>query len=64
MVRHADQVGPDTRERPAPHRGLVLASATVGFGVIQLDVSVVNVAVKPIGGGARPGWIAGAHQAA
>jgi MFS transporter, DHA2 family, methylenomycin A resistance protein len=30
-------------------RGVVLAAATLGFGVIQLDVSVVNVAVKPIG---------------
>jgi hypothetical protein len=30
-------------------RGMVLAAATLGFAVIQLDVSVVNVAVKPIG---------------
>jgi hypothetical protein len=41
--------GPESRKRPSPHRDLVLAAATLGFGVIQLDVSVVNVAVKPIG---------------
>jgi MFS transporter, DHA2 family, methylenomycin A resistance protein len=28
---------------------MVLVAATLGFGVIQLDVSVVNVAVKPFG---------------
>jgi hypothetical protein len=49
-----------------PHRGLVLAAATVGFGVIQLDVSVVNVAVKPIGaalGGGVTGlqWVVDAY---
>jgi hypothetical protein len=27
----------------------VLAAASLGFAVIQLDVSVVNVAIKPIG---------------
>jgi DHA2 family methylenomycin A resistance protein-like MFS transporter len=45
---------------------LVLAAATVGFGVIQLDVSVVNVAVKPIGaalGGGVTGlqWVVDAY---
>ncbi len=35
--------------RPSQRRGVVLAAATLGFGVIQLDVSVVNVAVKQIG---------------
>ncbi|MCO5993354.1 MFS transporter [Actinoallomurus rhizosphaericola] len=30
-------------------RGLVLAATSLGFAVIQLDVSVVNVAIKPIG---------------
>ena len=38
-----------TVTRPPPRRGMVVAAATLGFGVIQLDVSVVNVAVKPIG---------------
>jgi MFS transporter, DHA2 family, methylenomycin A resistance protein len=48
------------------HRGLVLAAATLGFGVIQLDVSVVNVAVRPIGtalGGGVAGlqWVVDAY---
>ncbi|MFZ0188870.1 MAG: MFS transporter, partial [Streptosporangiaceae bacterium] len=52
--------------RPPPRRGLVLAAATLGFGVIQLDVSVVNVAVKPIGaalGGGVSGvqWVVDAY---
>jgi MFS transporter, DHA2 family, methylenomycin A resistance protein len=53
-------------KRPAPQRGLVLAAATSGFGVIQLDVSVVDVAVKPIGavlGGGVTGlqWVVDAY---
>jgi MFS transporter, DHA2 family, methylenomycin A resistance protein len=44
-----DLAAPDVGSRRSRHRGLVLAVATLGFGVIQLDVSVVNVAVKPIG---------------
>ena len=45
---------------------MVLAAATLGFGVIQLDVSVVNVAVKPIGaalGGGVSGvqWVVDAY---
>jgi MFS transporter, DHA2 family, methylenomycin A resistance protein len=45
---------------------LVLAAATLGFGVIQLDVSVVNVAVKQIGtalGGGVTGlqWVVDAY---
>jgi MFS transporter, DHA2 family, methylenomycin A resistance protein len=56
----------DSGEGPAPHRGLVLAAATLGFAVIQLDVSVVNVAVKPIGtvlGGGVSGlqWVVDAY---
>ena len=39
----------NTGERTAPHRGLVLAAASLGFGMIQLDVSVVNLAVRSIG---------------
>jgi MFS transporter, DHA2 family, methylenomycin A resistance protein len=66
MIRRVAQAAPDTRERLAPHRGLVLAAATLGFGVIQLDVSVVNVAVKPIGaalGGGVTGlqWVVDAY---
>jgi MFS transporter, DHA2 family, methylenomycin A resistance protein len=65
-VRHVDLADPDTRERPASRRGLVLAAATLGFAVIQLDVSVVNVAVKPIGaalGGGVNGlqWVVDAY---
>jgi MFS transporter, DHA2 family, methylenomycin A resistance protein len=49
-----------------PHRGIVLAAATLGFAVIQLDVSVVNVAVKQIGvalGGGITGlqWVIDAY---
>jgi MFS transporter, DHA2 family, methylenomycin A resistance protein len=66
MVRPVDPAGPVARAHPAPHRGLVLAAATLGFGVIQLDVSVVNVAVKPIGaalGGGVTGlqWVVDAY---
>jgi MFS transporter, DHA2 family, methylenomycin A resistance protein len=51
---------------PASDRRLVLAAATLGFSVIQLDVSVVNVAVKPIGaalGGGVSGlqWVVDAY---
>jgi MFS transporter, DHA2 family, methylenomycin A resistance protein len=54
---------------PASHRGLVLAAATLGFAVIQLDVSVVNVAVKAIGtalGGGVTGlqWVVDAYTLA
>jgi MFS transporter, DHA2 family, methylenomycin A resistance protein len=49
---------PGTRSAPAPRHGPVLAAATLGFGVIQLDVSVVNVAVRPIGA-ALGGGVAG-----
>jgi hypothetical protein len=42
----------------------VLLAASLGFGVIQLDVSIVNVAVKSIGGSLGGGvtglqWVAG-----
>lgn len=37
------------RTRDTSRRALVLLATSLGFGVIQLDVSVVNVAVKPIG---------------
>jgi MFS transporter, DHA2 family, methylenomycin A resistance protein len=46
--------------------GLVLAAVTLGFAVIQLDVSVVNVAVKAIGAGLGDGitgvqWVVDAY---
>jgi hypothetical protein len=44
MVRLVNRAGSDAGTRPSSHRGLVLAAATLGFGVIQLDVSVVNAA--------------------
>ncbi|MGH3233291.1 MAG: hypothetical protein ACRDOH_08575, partial [Streptosporangiaceae bacterium] len=44
-MRLVNVAGPDTGKRP--HRGLVLAAASLGFGVIQLDVSVVNVSASP-----------------
>jgi MFS transporter, DHA2 family, methylenomycin A resistance protein len=58
--------GADAGTPPAAHRGLVLAAATLGFGVIQLDVSVVNLAVKAIGatlGGGVAGlqWVIDAY---
>jgi DHA2 family methylenomycin A resistance protein-like MFS transporter len=37
---------PSTNSR---RRGLTLAATSLGFGVVQLDVSVVNVAIRPIG---------------
>jgi MFS transporter, DHA2 family, methylenomycin A resistance protein len=60
------RAAPDVGSRTPPHRGLVLAAATLGFGVIQLDVSVVNVAVKSIGvalGGGVSGlqWVVDAY---
>ena len=47
-------------------RGLVLAAVTLGFAMVQLDVSVVNVAVKAIGaslGGGVTGlqWVVDAY---
>jgi MFS transporter, DHA2 family, methylenomycin A resistance protein len=40
--------GPAGRSAAA-HRRWTLVAASLGFAVIQLDVSVVNVAIKPIG---------------
>ncbi len=50
-------------------RGWALFAATLGFAVVQLDVSVVNVAVKPIGaefGGDVSGlqWVVNAYTVA
>jgi MFS transporter, DHA2 family, methylenomycin A resistance protein len=65
-MQRTDLAAPGTGTRPARHRGLALTAATLGFGVIQLDVSVVNVAVKPIGaalGGGVTGlqWVVDAY---
>ena len=49
MTQRPDLMAPSRETRPAPRRGMVLAAATLGFGVIQLDVSVVNVAVSRSG---------------
>jgi len=51
------------RSRPG---GLVLTALTLGFAVVQLDVSVVNVAVKAIGTGLGGGvsgvqWVVDAY---
>ena len=66
MTQRPDLAAPSRGTRPAQRRGMVLAAATLGFGVIQLDVSVVNVAVKPIGaalGGGVSGvqWVVDAY---
>ena len=66
MTQRSDLVASGSETRPPPRRGMVLAAATLGFGVIQLDVSVVNVAVKPIGaalGGGVSGvrWVVDAY---
>lgn len=53
------------RARP----GLALLASSLGFGVVQLDVSVVNVAIKPIGADLHVGvsalqWIVAAYTLA
>lgn len=47
-TEHVTSAAAGERSRPG---GLVLTALTLGFAVIQLDVSVVNVAVKAIGTG-------------
>ena len=66
MTQRPDLAPPRSGTRPVPRRGMVLAAATLGFGVINLDVSVVNVAVKQIGaalGGGVSGvqWVIDAY---
>jgi MFS transporter, DHA2 family, methylenomycin A resistance protein len=64
--------GPDVRRTdPAQRRrrGWALVATSLGFAVVQLDVSVVNVAIKPIGsdlGGAVAGlqWVVNAYTVA
>ena len=55
-----------SRERA---RWLTLAATSLGFGVVQLDVSVVNVAIKPIGAALGGGvgslqWVVNAYTLA
>lgn len=51
--RNADTGADSMDERElsadARRRGLTLLATSLGFAVVQLDVSVVNVAIKPIG---------------
>jgi MFS transporter, DHA2 family, methylenomycin A resistance protein len=66
VKQRVDTARTHSARRPASRRGLVLAAATLGFSVIQLDVSVVNVAVKSIGdalGGGVTGlqWVVDAY---
>src|SRR5580693_10325781 len=64
--------GPATTTSDQPRRraaGWALLATSLGFGVVQLDVSVVNVAIKPIGadlGGGVSGlqWVVGAYTVA
>jgi DHA2 family methylenomycin A resistance protein-like MFS transporter len=50
-------------------RGLTLVATSLGFAVVQLDVSVVNVAIKPIGAALGGGvsalqWVVNAYTVA
>ena len=50
-------------------RGLALLATSLGFGVVQLDVSVVNVAIQPIGADLGAGvaglqWVVNAYTVA
>src|ERR1700761_1886486 len=64
--------GPDHPTSDAADRGRArwaLLATSLGFAVVQLDVSVVNVAIKPIGadlGGGVTGlqWVVGAYTLA
>ena len=54
---------------PALARTLTLAATSLGFAVVQLDVSVVNVAIKPIGAALGGGvsslqWVVSAYTVA
>jgi MFS transporter, DHA2 family, methylenomycin A resistance protein len=55
--------------RPAAHKGLTLAAMSLGYGVVQLDVTIVNVAVNSIGhsfggGVAALQWVVTAYTTA
>ena len=58
-----------TEPRPPKGRGWALLATSLGFAVVQLDVSVVNVAIKPIGeqfGSSLSGlqWVVSAYTVA
>src|ERR1700759_1461054 len=62
-------LGTTTGDQPRRSAGWALLATSLGFGVVQLDVSVVNVAIKPIGadlGGGVSGlqWVVGAYTLA
>src|ERR1700753_1483041 len=64
--RPADQTSAAAGGRRA---GWALLATSLGFGVVQLDVSVVNVAIRPIGaelGGSIAGlqWVVNAYTVA
>ena len=66
MTQQSDLAARGSEARPAQRRRMVLAAATLGFGVINLDVSVVNVPVKQIGGALGGGvsgvqWVVDAY---
>jgi DHA2 family methylenomycin A resistance protein-like MFS transporter len=59
----------DTDSSATSGQGWALLATSLGFGVVQLDVSVVNVAIKPIGaqlGGSVSGlqWVVDAYTVA
>jgi MFS transporter, DHA2 family, methylenomycin A resistance protein len=62
----AGQATADRGDQRPRGRGWALLATSLGFGVVQLDVSVVNVAIKPIGadlGGSVSGlqWVVNAY---
>jgi DHA2 family methylenomycin A resistance protein-like MFS transporter len=69
LTRNEPGSGQRRNEEEAGHRSLTLFAACLGFAVVQLDVSVVNVAIKPIGeelGGGVGGlqWVISAYTIA
>ncbi|MBV9819871.1 MAG: MFS transporter [Solirubrobacterales bacterium] len=65
----APDAGPQDKQTAIVRRRWLLLATSLGFAVIQLDVSVVNVAIKPIGaalGGGVSGlqWVVNAYTVA
>ncbi|HSZ42930.1 MAG TPA: MFS transporter [Trebonia sp.] len=61
--------GPRRGEPPQTRPGFALAAASLGFAIVQLDVSVVNVAVRSIGADLGAGigglqWVVDAYTVA